>query len=201
MTAMADRTETRRGRPGYDQQGILDVAVAVFNTHGYEATSIGMLAERLKLSKAAIYHHVSSKEQLLELALEHALGALEGVLDESRDQGDAAARLSFLLHGAVNVLVRELPSVTLLLRLRGNSEVERAALARRRAFDKAVTELIVEAQRDGSIRSDIDAGVAERLLFGMVNSLTEWYRPDGSEDVERVAADLLAVAFNGLRAP
>ena len=198
---MSDKTETRRGRPGYDQQAILEVAVEVFNEHGYEATSMGMLAERLKLSKAAIYHHVSSKEQLLEMALGRALDALEGILAESRDQGDAASRLSFLFRGAVHVLVRELPSVTLLLRLRGNSEVERAALARRRRFDKAVTELVVEAQRDGSIRSDIDAGVAERLLFGMVNSIVEWYRPEGAEAADRLAADLLALAFDGLRAP
>jgi AcrR family transcriptional regulator len=197
---MADRTETRRGRPGYDQQGILDVALAVFNTHGYEATSIGMLAERLQLSKAAIYHHVSSKEQLLELALGQALDALEGLLEQSREEQDAALRLSFVLRGAVQVLVRELPSVTLLLRLRGNSEVERAALARRRAFDKTVRELVVQAQHDGSIRSDIDPGVAERLLFGMVNSLVEWYRPEGPEDADRLATDLLEVAFNGLRA-
>ncbi|WP_369369816.1 TetR/AcrR family transcriptional regulator [Promicromonospora sp. Populi] len=197
---MPEKTETRRGRPGYDQQAILEVAVAVFNEHGYEATSMGMLAERLGLSKAAIYHHISSKEQLLALALDHALDSLESVLDDSRDQGDAVARLSFLLRGAVHVLVRELPSVTLLLRLRGNSEVERAALARRRTFDKAVTQMVVEAQRDGSIRSDIAPGVAERLLFGMVNSIAEWYSPEGAEAADRLATDLLTVAFDGLRA-
>jgi AcrR family transcriptional regulator len=44
----------KRGRPGYDQRGILEVAVAAFNEYGYDATSIGMLAERLGLSKSAI---------------------------------------------------------------------------------------------------------------------------------------------------
>ena len=176
------------------------MAVGVFNAHGYEATSMGMLASSLGLSKAAIYHHVSSKEQLLELALGRALDALEGLLDESRERGDALSRLSFVLTGAVKVLVDELPSVTLLLRLRGNSEVERAALTRRRAFDRAVTQLIVEAQRDGSLRDDVAPGVAERLLFGMVNSLAEWYKPGGTEDAERLAADILTVALDGLRA-
>ena len=46
-------TALRRGRPGYDQRGILEVAVAAFNEHGYDATSIGMIAERLGLSKSA----------------------------------------------------------------------------------------------------------------------------------------------------
>ncbi|ERK70467.1 transcriptional regulator, TetR family, partial [Leifsonia aquatica ATCC 14665] len=85
----------RRGRPGYDQRGILEVAVAAFNEHGYDATSIGMLATRLGLSKSAIYHHVSSKDELLALALDEALDGLEGVLrsPEATD-GPAAARLA-----------------------------------------------------------------------------------------------------------
>src|SRR3982750_282424 len=50
MTDAASTDALRRGRPGYDQRGILEVAVTAFNEHGYDATSIGMLAERLGLS-------------------------------------------------------------------------------------------------------------------------------------------------------
>jgi AcrR family transcriptional regulator len=161
---------------------------------------MGLLAERLGLSKAAIYHHVSSKEELLSLALDRALGALEGVLDEEDARtGSAVDRLSHVIDRAVHVLVAELPSVTLLLRLRGNTEVERQALTRRREFDRAVTALVVAARNEGSLRSDIDPRIAERLVFGMINSIAEWYRPDGSEDVDRLAADVIAVALDGLR--
>jgi AcrR family transcriptional regulator len=192
----------RRGRPGYDQRGILQVAVAAFNEYGYDATSIGMLAERLGLSKSAIYHHVASKDDLLALALDEALDGLEGVLAESgATTGSAADRLAFVLRGAVAVLTDKLPYVTLLLRVRGNTEVERAALARRRAFDRAVADLVVEARDEGSLRSDIDAGIVSRLLFGMINSIVEWYRPDGPESPAQLADDLLALAFDGLRTP
>jgi len=34
---MSENGTLRRGRPGYDQQGILDVAVAAFNQYGYDA--------------------------------------------------------------------------------------------------------------------------------------------------------------------
>lgn len=198
---MGSVSEARRGRPGYDQRAILEIATAAFTEHGYEATSMGLLAERLGVSKAAIYHHVSSKEELLALALDRALGALERVLDEERARtGTAVERLSHVLDRAVHVLVAELPSVTLLLRLRGNSEVERSALARRREFDRAVTALVAAARDDGTLRPDIDPRIAERLLFGMINSIVEWYRPDGSEDVDRLAADVIAMALDGLRA-
>ncbi|WP_308797381.1 TetR/AcrR family transcriptional regulator [Agromyces silvae] len=198
---MTEPTTLRRGRPGYDQRGILEVAVAAFNEYGYDATSMGVLADRLGLSKSAIYHHFASKEELLDRALDEALSGLEGVLRESdaSPERPAADRLEAVLRGAVRVLVDELPYVTLLLRVRGNTEVERRALTRRRAFDRAVTSLVVEAQAEGSVRADIDAAVVARLLFGMINSIVEWYRPGGREGASRLADDVVAVALDGLR--
>jgi len=174
--------------------------VQVFIEHGYDATSVSSLAERLGLSKSALYHHYASKERLLELALDEAMGSLEAVLRESGAMvGPAGDRLEHVLRGAVRVLVDKLAYVTLLLRVRGNSDVERAALQRRRAFDDEVAVLVRAAQEEGSVRDDIGASVATRLLFGMVNSIVEWYRPTGPEGAGELADDVLAVALDGLR--
>jgi len=200
VTTPADTAAARRGRPGYDRRQVLDVAVALFNEQGYDATSVAALAERLGLSKSALYHHFASKEQLLAIALETALSRLEAALDEAlAREASAADRLEHVIRGAVAALTAELPSVTLLLRLRGNSPVEVAALERRRHFDQRVTGLVRNAQAEGRIRTDIDAGVATRLIFGMVNSVVEWYRPDGPVDPALLAEDVLAVALDGLR--
>ena len=189
----------RTGREAYDLSAVLNIAVAAFNDHGYEATSMGVLAQRLGTSKSAIYYHVSGKEDLLRLALDRALSELELVLTrDGATQGPAADRLRFVLRGAVDVLVKDLPYVTLLLRLRGNTEVERQALARRRDFDRAVAELVDEARADGTLRADIDARTTTRLLFGMINSIVEWYRPGGPITPERLADDVISVAFDGL---
>lgn len=190
----------RRGRPGYDQDTVLQVAVTVFNEHGYEATSMGLLADRLGISKSAIYHHVDSKESLLQLALEKALGSLESLLAaETGADLPATQRLERFLRGTVLALIEQLPYVTLLLRLRGNTEMERKALRRRRDFDRTVAALIREAQQEGELRGDLDPRVAERLIFGTVNSVVEWYRPDGELDAEELADQVLAMIFNGLR--
>ncbi|WP_425411320.1 TetR/AcrR family transcriptional regulator [Microbacterium luticocti] len=190
----------RRGRPGYDRAQILQVAVAVFNEQGYDATSVAHLADRLGLTKSALYHHFDSKEELLAVALEQALGGLEAVLlTPEATTGTATERLGAVLRGAVHVLAARLPFVTLLLRVRGNSAVERVALERRRAFDQKVTALVRAAQAEGSVRADIDASVATRLAFGMVNSLVEWYRPTGPEGADQLAADVLTVTLDGLR--
>ncbi len=199
MTARAPATP-RRGRPGYDRAAVQRVAVALFNERGYEATSVSDLAARLGLTKSALYHHVDSKEQLLGAALDDALSALEAVLREQPAQsGPAAERLAFVLRRAVEVLVQKLPEVTLLLRVRGNLAVERAALQRRRAFDQQVTALVRAGQAEGSVRADVDASAATRLIFGMVNSIVEWYRPAGADAAAVLAQDVLAVALDGLR--
>jgi AcrR family transcriptional regulator len=197
----ADTARVRRGRPGHSLDSLLDVAVTVFNERGYDATSMDELAARLGVTKSAIYHHVPSKVELLRLALDRALDALFAVTEEpGATTGPAIGRLEHVVRGSVRVLTEQLPYVTLLLRVRGNSPVEQAALQRRREFDRIVTDLVRAAEDEGDVRPDVDPGVTSRLLFGTVNSLTEWYRPDGGLSAGDLADALVATTFSGLRA-
>src|SRR5258708_12261677 len=105
--------------------------------------------------KSAIYHHVTSKEELLSLALDRALAGLSAVTDRARAlPAPAIERLEYLVRGSVEVLEAESPYVTLLLRVRGNSDVERAALDRRRGFDRFVAALVAHAPPDRHIQPD-----------------------------------------------
>lgn len=192
----------RRKRPGYDGESILAVAVEVFNRHGYDGTSMGLLAENLGISKAGIYYHVPSKEDLLQRACDRALRALEHAYEEDGAVGlSARQRLEAVVRHAVQVLHEELPYVTLLLRVRGNTEVERAALDRRRAFDRRFSALVEAARAEGALRSDIDARTTTRFIYGTVNSLVEWYRPGGPISPEALAEALVTMIFHGLDAP
>jgi AcrR family transcriptional regulator len=187
------------GRPGYDLESLLSVAVSVFNERGYDGTSMEHLSQALGITKSSIYHHVDSKEDLLRMALDRALdGLFEAVADAQVAGEPAVRRLERLVYRSVEVLVDRLPYVTLLLRVRGNTEIERRALDRRREFDRIVAGLVKEAEAEGDIRADVDPGFTARLLFGMVNSIVEWYKPHG-EDSAVLANAVCAVAFDGLR--
>jgi AcrR family transcriptional regulator len=193
-------TRARRGRPGYDLESLLAVAVRLFNERGYDGTSMEDLSRKLGITKSAIYHHVPSKEELLRLAVNRALDALFAEVDRLDEvDGRAIDRLEHLVRGSVVVLAGQLPFVTLLLRVRGNTKIEREALARRREFDHLVADLVATAAAEGDLRSDIDPAVTARLLFGMVNSLIEWYRPRGAAAAGELASTVVAVAFDGLR--
>lgn len=190
---------TRRGRPGYDAATVLRRAIALFNQQGYDATSMGDLALDLGLSKSAIYHHVTSKESLLATALDEALAGLETAFEHGSDSpAPAAERLRTVLHRSIEVLAAHLPAVTLLLRVRGNSPIEVAALERRRLLDERLAALVAAAIAEGSLRPDLDPELSSRLLFGTVNSLIEWYRPEGTLPPGALADAVVALLFGGL---
>ncbi len=89
--------------------------------------------------------------------------------------------------------------MTLLLRIRGNTTVERRALARRREFDHIVGKLVQDACDEGSIRPDVDPALTSRLIFGTVNSLIEWYRPSRALGADELADAVVTMIFDGLR--
>jgi AcrR family transcriptional regulator len=206
-------------RDSHTVQSLLAVAVGVFNVRGYDGTSMEDLAKAAGITKSSIYHHVAGKEELLRLAVTRALDGLFGVLDEPpAREGAAAARLEYVIRRTCAELIENLPYLTLLLRVRGNTAAEREALERRRDFDHRVAELMAEAIAEGDLRADLDPRLTSRLVFGLVNSLTEWYRPQehavgGSGEAGRDAADhsaadhsavadaLVALVFDGVRNP
>ncbi|HLR85952.1 MAG TPA: TetR/AcrR family transcriptional regulator [Nocardioidaceae bacterium] len=189
-------------RPRYDAERLLDVAARVFTERGYDGTSMEDLSRASGLSKSSLYHHVASKEQLLRRALERAVDPLFAIVDEpGASDGRAVDRLEYVIDRAVHVLAERLPYVTLLLHVHGNTETERWALDRRRAFDKLIARLVREAVDDGDLRADVDPATTARLLLGMVNSLVEWYRPSARTHgaADRIAHHITTLAFEGLR--
>jgi AcrR family transcriptional regulator len=205
-------------RRRYDTASLLDVAIQVFTERGYDGTSMGDLAQASGLSKSSLYHHFESREQLLRAALDRAVAPLFAVVDEPEARsGRAIDRLEHVVRREVQVLVEQMPSVTLLLRVHGNTPTERWALERRREFDRIVADLVALAVAEGDVRTDVDAGLVSRLLFGMINSLVEWYRPEETAaltarqetssrspssravDADELADAVVRLAFDGLR--
>lgn len=199
-TMVQKPTVVRRGRPGYDADSLLTAAVAVFTDRGYDGTTMDDLAVALGISKSSIYHHVSGKKELLSRALDRALDSLETVLRAAADDGlTPISRLSAAVRASVRVLVAELPFVTLLLRVRGNTDVERSALLRRRKIDAEFAGMVAAAQQAAEIRTDVDPQLVARLVFGTVNSVIEWYRPRRGIRTDQLVDAVCAMVFDGLR--
>jgi AcrR family transcriptional regulator len=195
-------TAPRRTKEGqrrlYDTESLLAVAVGVFNTRGYDGTTMEHLSAAAGIGKSSIYHHVTGKEELLERALDRALTAISGILDGVDPQDSALDQLAGVVRKSVETLMRELPYVTLLLRVRGNSPVERAAVKRARELDVRVIELVTRALEERSETQTLNPRLTTRLIFGLVNSVSEWYRPERGMEALDIPDALVALVMHGL---
>ena len=193
-----DTAGRRARRPSGGAGSLLAVAVGEFITRGYDATSMEDLSRAAGITKSSFYHHFAGKEALLRAALERALSRLFAILDEpGATSGAPVERLRHIVRSQVAVLTEDLPYVTLLLRVRGNTETERWALEQRRAFDARVAAIVREAVEQGQVRGDVDPALAARLLSGLVNSVVEWFRP-GRPGAARLPDEVARAAFEGI---
>lgn len=190
-----------RGRPArHSLDQLVELVATQFIERGYDATSMEDLARATGLTKAALYHHVSGKEEFLRLAVSRGIDLLDQAVTEAEDlDAPAVQRLEHVVRGSVQVLVDNLPYVTLLLRVRGNTATELWALERRRDLDARTAALTAKAVADGDLDPDVHPALATRLLFGAVNSVTEWYRPGGDIDGGQIADTLSRMLVDGLR--
>ena len=198
MPDRGEATTPTRAQP-YDTDRVVDVAVQVFLERGYDRASMGDIARAAGLGKSSLYHHVTGKEELLERGLRRALDALFAALKEpAASTGPAVDRLRTMIRRTVEIMCEQLPEVALLLRVRGNTETERWVLERRREFDRLMARLVKDAITAGDVRADLDPGLVTRLVFGMSNSIVEWYRPGGSVRPQRIIDHITTIVFEGL---
>ncbi|MGH7905748.1 MAG: TetR/AcrR family transcriptional regulator [Candidatus Binataceae bacterium] len=186
-------------RKPYNVDTLVDIAVRVFLRHGYDGASLDQVAAAAGITKSSLYYHAAGKEDLLARGVNRALDALFGVFREPEAvSGRYAGRLKYVVRRTCEITVRQLPEVALLLRVRGNTQTERRVLERRREFDHLVAELFALAQNEGDIRVDVEARLGTRLLYGMLNSIIEWYRPGGPLTAADIADTCFRMAFEGL---
>jgi AcrR family transcriptional regulator len=99
------RTDTR--------ERAVQVALELFTAQGFEQTSLRQIAERLGITKAALYYHYSSKEQLLSAVVESMLAPVDAVVAWSKEQPASAEtrtellrRLAELVQGPLSDWIR-----------------------------------------------------------------------------------------------
>ncbi len=80
------RTDTR--------SRVQEVALELFAEHGYEKTSLREIAERLGVTKAALYYHFKSKEDIVHSFTDDYFDEIDALLDWAREQppGDETRR-------------------------------------------------------------------------------------------------------------
>lgn len=143
---------------------ILAAALEIFAAHGYEGASIHAIASRAGVSKANVFHHFTSKEQLYMAVLRTASESWnEELVSVSATPGDFPTRLRAMIHGVLQHLTRESDQSRVVLR----EMLENGALRGRKLSEEVLadsfqneTAIFRRAQADGELRTGVDPVLA-----------------------------------------
>jgi AcrR family transcriptional regulator len=197
-----------RGRhAGYEGQRemILAHAAALFARGGYPGTSMNQVAEACGLSKATLYHYYRDKYALLVSIAEEHVTRLQGIVgaalaEEKTPQGQMRA--------LVRRLVEEYASAQNEHRVLTEDVRFLEAGDRERILGKEREVVAAFARVVAALRPDLKQAAMSKpltmLLFGMVNWMFTWMKPEGPlayDDMAPVVADLFLGGLEKVQAP
>ena len=176
---------------------LLSAAARVFADKGYHATTMRDLSRASGLSLAGIYHYVAGKEELLYLiqhrCFEQVFEGAQAVVDS---QPEAVARVRAFIRHHIAFFAAHMPEMKVLSHeadsLTGERDAEIRQLKRRYA---SLLADCIEALEGP------DPRVAAYGLFGMMNWIYTWYRPDGHVSPEALADVFAHVFLHGAAEP
>lgn len=134
-------------------------AVVLFTQHGFAGTSLQMIADELGFTKAAIYYHFRTREQLLSAVVEPILEQLRIVVETAEQQRTAHARADHMLRGYAELAVQNRALVSVLA---GDPSVN-DALRTRPEWDAVIN-------RQMALLADTDSGPAGMVKAAVVFS-------------------------------
>jgi AcrR family transcriptional regulator len=180
---------------------ILQASAKIIRQKGYHAASMQDIAEAVNLKKASLYHHFSSKQEILLALLDQALDLLIEQIsvviarDIPADEKLCQAMRVYL--GSLDEHAA-LTSVLLLEHRSLDPEFHHRHLPRRDRFERLWRDLIQEGMQAGLFRQT-DPSMTARALLGVMNWTITWYRPDGLYSSGQISDRFAALILDGLR--
>lgn len=179
--------------PGEVRERILSAAVDLFASHGYDATSVSQVVAQAGVTKGALYHYFSAKDDLLFEIYHTLLTEQLASLDRIMAMGlDPAGALREVIRSLVETTSAEAKAVTVFTREGARLGEERwdALRTEWRRYQDTVRTLIRDAQRAGKFAGHASPEIISWAIFGVSNSMPTWYRPDGPKKPSEIAEEL-----------
>ncbi len=182
------------------REDILEAAAQVFRQKGFHGASMQDIAEAVNLQKASLYHHVSSKQEILLALLDHALALLfERISAISVQNIPPDKKLREMIRAYLEILTQNTDlSAVLLFEHRSLERKQHARhVPNRDKFEALWREVVTEGVSARVFRCD-DPALTTRAVLGILNWTLTWYRPDGPLAIDEIADHYSNLLLNGL---
>ncbi len=180
---------------------VFEIAAEVFHRKGYDNTSMSDVASAAGLTKAGLYHHISSKESLLYTVLDYGLDLTDSyVIKPLESIVDPLEKLTTMidLHLRLVLEERNLEVTGLLHECKTLSPGDRARINRRKKeYVKMTTKLIADVTKKYNVK-DVNSKLAAFALLGMLNWTYQWYKASGSSRREEITSCFQRIFLQGI---
>lgn len=177
------------------KQKIIDTAADLFQKKGYSTTTLDDVAKELGVSKAALYHYVSRKDELLSIIYAHSIinifmGTYE-ILDMDLPPNE---KLRLFIHNHIkNIIIKSLPMFAVFFS-EENQLLEKdyqKIRKEKRKYNHILEEILKEGISKGVFKK-VDVKLQSYAILGMCNWVHKWYKPDQSKYTSEQVADHFA---------
>lgn len=191
--------ESRRRARDQKREAVLRTAVQLFLDQGYHRATLNEVAERLNITKPALYHYFRGKDEILFECWAMGQELVDGAIaDINASGGTGLAKLRKLVRAYAGVMSTDFGASLVRFDVRDlnarNGEIVRAG---KRRIDRTFRNYITEGIADGSLKP-CDAKLAAFAIAGSLNWIGHWYRPDGPLSAEAISEEFATRLTEGL---
>lgn len=189
----------RRRDPATKREAVLQTAAQLFLEKSYSRTSMNDVAERLRITKPALYHYFQNKEQILLECYRLGTALIEETLNEiAAHCGRGLDKVEAFIYSYANVMTVDFGRCVMRFDEGDLSEDARTEVRRyKRKIDRRLRGFIQEGIDDGSI-IPCDIKIAAFSIAGALNWICHWYEPEGALSGEEIASQFAQTLTRGL---
>ncbi|MGA7640792.1 MAG: TetR/AcrR family transcriptional regulator, partial [Syntrophobacteraceae bacterium] len=195
----------RVGFKGLDRsvrfQKLIDTAAGLFHKKGFKSATLDGLARELGLSKTALYHYVSSKEQLLSIVYAQAFEKIfERIHEISVMDVPPDEKLRLILRNHIkNITIKN--AVLFSVFFAEENQLPKEDFQKIRLEKRKYSQIIEDIIKDGiaiGIFRPTDPRLQANAILGMCNWVYKWYRPNrATYSPDQVAEHFIALLEGG----
>ena len=185
------------------QERLLAASLRLFAKQGVESTSVQEIVAAAGVTKGAMYHYFSSKDDLLYEIYHRLLSMQMKRLDAIADgSGSAEERVRAAAADVVQSTLTSIDEAIVSFRSIHMLPLPQRRQVRmeRRRYHERFRALIEEGQGEGAFRKDVPADLSVHFFFGAVNQLGTWYHRDGELKSHQIAEHYAEMLMSALRA-
>jgi len=195
---MSAAASSKSKRNSYED--LVDVATGLFSKHGYEGTTVRMIADALNVKSGSLYSHISSKDEILKrIVLSVAKEFLDGARVAREAGGTPEERLRALCRNHLDVLAARQGAVTVYYdewrKLDKDSKAE--ITSQRKEYEQHFTSVVEDGIAAGTF-ADVDVRAVVLVLLSSCNWTYQWYTRRGPLQPAEIADGFVDVMLGGL---